>query len=97
MTQSFEDWIKQSGFKASEHSRRDAFEAGAASRQAEIDSLSTLNEMSEQKIDDLVLRNIELQKRIDKAMKYVSESPLKDVSRRAMLNFLDILKGESNE
>lgn len=39
----------------------------------------------------------ELQKRIDDAMRYVSESPLKDVSSRAMLNFLDILKGESNE
>lgn len=39
----------------------------------------------------------ELQKRIDEAMKYVSESPLKDVSRRAMLNFLDILKGKQND
>ena len=58
------------------HDCYDHFEAGAASRQAEID---------------------ELQKRIDEAMKYVSESPLKDVSRRAMLNFLDILKGESND
>ena len=39
----------------------------------------------------------ELQKRVDEAMKYVSESPLKDVSRRAMLNFLDILKGKQND
>ena len=39
----------------------------------------------------------ELQKRIDEAMKYVSESPLKDVSRRAMINFMDILKGNTNE
>lgn len=36
----------------------------------------------------------ELRKRIDEAMKYVSESPLKDVSRRAMINFMDILKGD---
>lgn len=110
----------------------ECYEAGAASRQAEVDALSALSEMSEQKIDDLVLRNIELQKnfdnalktieiqqrflddadgankfltsnvdelqkRIDDAMKYVSESPLKDVSRRAMLNFLDILKGKKDE
>ena len=39
----------------------------------------------------------ELRKRIDEAMKYVSESPLKDVSRRAMINFMDILKGENHE
>ena len=39
----------------------------------------------------------ELQKRIDEAMKYVSESPLKDVSRRAMINFMDILKGNTSE
>ena len=39
----------------------------------------------------------DLQKRIDEAMKYVSESPLKDVSRRAMINFMDILKGDSYE
>lgn len=39
----------------------------------------------------------ELRKRIDEAMKYVSESPLKDVSRRAMINFMDILKGDSHE
>ena len=38
-----------------------------------------------------------LQKRIDEALKYVSESPLKDVSRKAMINFLDILKGKQNE
>lgn len=52
------------------------YEAGAASRQAEIDAL---------------------QKRINEALKYVSESPLKDVSRKAMINFLDILKGKQNE
>lgn len=39
----------------------------------------------------------DLKKRIDEAMKYVSESPLKDVSRRAMINFMDILKGNTNE
>lgn len=39
----------------------------------------------------------ELQKRIDRAMKYTSESPLKDVSRKAMINFLDILKGNKYE
>lgn len=39
----------------------------------------------------------ELKKRIDEAMKYVSESPLKDVSRRAMINFMDILKGNTND
>ena len=54
----------------------EAWQAGAESRQAEID---------------------ELNKRIDDAMQYVSESPLKDVSRRAMLNFLDILKGKQND
>ena len=39
----------------------------------------------------------ELRERIDEAMKYVSESPLKDVSRRAMINFMDILKGDAHE
>lgn len=39
----------------------------------------------------------ELQARVDEAMKYVSESPLKDVSRRAMINFMDILKGRNND
>ena len=39
----------------------------------------------------------ELQARIDEVMKYVSESPLKDVSRRAMINFMDILKGNKDE
>ena len=39
----------------------------------------------------------ELQKRIDEVMQYVSEIPLKDVSRRAMLNFLDILKVKQND
>lgn len=38
----------------------------------------------------------ELQARVDGAMKYVSESPLKDVSRRAMINFMDILKGNKD-
>lgn len=38
----------------------------------------------------------ELRERIDEAMKYVSESPLKDVSRRAMINFMDILKGDQS-
>lgn len=39
----------------------------------------------------------EFQARINKVMKYVSESPLKDVSRRAMINFMDILKGNKDE
>lgn len=39
----------------------------------------------------------ELQARVDGAMKYVSESPLKDVSRRAMINFMDILKGNKDD
>ena len=39
----------------------------------------------------------ELQVQIDGAMKYVSESPLKDVSRRAMINFMDILKGNKDD
>ena len=39
----------------------------------------------------------DLKKRIDEVMKYVSESPLKDVSRRAMINFMDILKGDLHE
>lgn len=133
MTQSFNDWLEDNPNKSYANIYElglVAFEAGAASRQAEIDALNALGEMSEQKIDDLVLRNIELQKqidtlkqevtrereqgtefftdcehlkaerdalqrRIDEALKYTSESPLKDVSRKAMLNFLDILKGES--
>lgn len=39
----------------------------------------------------------ELQKRIDEVLKYVSESPLEDVSLIATLNFLDISRGESND
>ena len=49
----------------------ECYEAGAASRQAEVDALSALSEMSEQKIDDLVLRNIELQKNFDNALKTI--------------------------
>lgn len=61
MTQGFDEWFKETGSLLP----RRAYMAGAASRQAEINALSALGEMSEQKIDDLVLRNIELQKRLD--------------------------------
>lgn len=89
----------------------DHFEAGAQSRQAEIDGLQRklnlcealrnnqfehLIEITEQR-DTSQKSVIELQKRIDEALKYVSESPLKDVSRKAMLNFLDIIKGKNND
>jgi len=79
----------------------DAFEAGQQSQQSKIELLekeltetqaflNNQNHIKQAKID-------ELQARIDKAMKYVSESPLKDVSRRAMINFMDILKGNKDE
>lgn len=82
----------------------ECYEAGAASRQGEVDGLKaelkTLQEMHDATClytGCLFNERDELQKRIDDAMKYVSESPLKDVSRRAMLNFLDILKGKKDE
>lgn len=99
----FDNWFVQDCY--------DHFEAGAQSRQAEIDELQRklnlcealrnnqfelLIKITEQR-DTSQKYVIELQKRIDEALKYVSESPLKDVSRKAMLNFLDILKGNKND
>ena len=75
-------------------------------KQAEIDELKRemLNKANEAYADGqksmrkmIKSNEDELRKRIDEAMKYVSESPLKDVSRRAMINFMDILKGDSHE
>lgn len=74
------------------------------SQQAKIDELQkqvitqgqNFNDQA-QKLKDAEYFNQELQARIDDAMKYVSESPLKDVSRRAMINFMDILKGNKDE
>lgn len=82
------------------------YEAGQQSRQAEINELKRemINKTNEAYVDGqksmrkmIKSNEDELRKRIDEAMKYVSESPLKDVSRRAMINFMDILKGNTNE
>ena len=72
----------------------DHFEAGVASRQGEVDALSALGEMSEQKVDDLVLRNTELQKRIDRVVHILTytnhaSTPLCD-------ELGEILKGQNN-
>ena len=67
---------------------------GAASRQGEVDALNALGEMSEQKVDDLVLRNTELQKRIDRVVHILTytnhaSTPLCD-------ELGEILKGQNN-
>lgn len=87
MTKGFDEWYKETGSLLP----RRAYMAGAASRQAEINALSALGEMSEQKIDDLVLRNIELQKRIDFLEKVICEN----LDERFLS--VDFKKGESND
>ena len=98
MTKSF-DIDKYNSRECQVHNH--GFYLGAQSKQSEVDGLQL--KLSE---DSRVLHNVidierkkceKLQKRIDEAMKYVAESPLKDVSRRAMINFMDILKGDSHE
>ena len=100
---SFDKWYREVGYLGDDQNTRVkiAYEAGQQSKQDEVDELQL--KLSE---DSRVLHNVidierrkceELQKRIDEAMKYVSESPLKDVSRRAMINFMDILKGNTND
>ena len=100
---SFDKWYREVGYLGDDQNTRVkiAYEAGQQSKQDEVDELQL--KLSE---DSRVLHNVidierrkceELQKRIDEAMKYVSESPLKDVSRRAMINFMDILKGNTSE
>ena len=98
MTQSFDEWMNPH--------QRECFEAGAQSRQAEIDALSALGEMSEQKIDDLVKRNIELQKTVDKLKnnRMYLEIAIGNARDGAdedfdlFLNYLsNILKGKENE
>lgn len=71
----FDEWFEQNYWQlsADKNEAKDTFKAGAASRQAEIGALNALGEMSEQKIDDLVLRNIELQKRIDEALEALQD------------------------
>ena len=104
MTQSFDEWWKTESLNTFDYPKEAAesgFEAGQQSRQTEIDKLemeiketqaflNNQNHIKQTKID-------ELQKRVDRAMKYTSESPLKDVSRNAMINFLDILKGKQDD
>lgn len=99
MTQSFDDWYlpKKHFLDDCESGYFECYEAGAASRQDEVDDSENTRAVLYRENMDLRESNIELQKRIDEAMKYVSESPLKDVSRRAMLNFLDILKGKKDK
>lgn len=96
MTQGFDEYQKSdSAMCMNNDYNRKIYEAGAASRQAEINALSALGEMSEQKIDDLVLRNIELKKRIDDALDYVFGLYCTgDLDTERLEN---ILKGESNE
>lgn len=93
MTQSFEEFLAERGYMLGyNHDYQVAFNYGAQSRQGEIDAINALNEMSEQKIDDLVLRNIELQKRIDDALEILSK-----MKHNGAYRAIDILKGESNE
>ncbi len=109
MTKSFDEWFenempnshKKVGKEKIETVIYSCAESAWDFKQAEVDGLQL--KLSE---DSRVLHNVidierrkceKLQKRIDEAMKYVSESPLKDVSRRAMINFMDILKGDSHE
>lgn len=100
---SFDEWFDKNGelYRKPTSDERYLFEAGAQSRQAEIDELQKrvkelelINFYSELHFDAAKEQIDELQKRIDEALSYVSESPLRDVSRKAMLNFLDILKGK---
>ena len=77
----------------------DHFEAGAASRQSEVDALNALGEMSEQKVDDLVLGNIELQKRIDSALKLIKawdDQTYRDDAYQLIGEVEEILKGQIN-
>ncbi|HEY4537090.1 MAG TPA: hypothetical protein VIG45_01390 [Erysipelothrix sp.] len=74
----------------------DHFEAGAASRQGEVDALNALGEMSEQKIDDLALRNIELQKRIDSALEKCYTGIRKQGGDYYLELVEEILKGQNN-
>lgn len=106
MTKSFDEWWEDNymNLSADRTEAGDIYNLGAESRQAEVDELKMSNHhLSVQVIDSGDFYNHEkrhgdaLQKRIDRAVKYVSESPLKDVSRRAMINFMDILKGEEND
>lgn len=76
----------------------------AEKRQAEIDEMQEQLRIEREQgteyftdTHSLISERDELQARVDKAMKYVSESPLKDVSRRAMIIFMDILKGNKDE
>ena len=64
-------------------------------KQAEIDGLNALGEMSEQKIDDLVLRNIELQKRIGDVLNTIE--PSEEISHMLYRKVYKILKGDRNE
>lgn len=94
MTQSFDDYLKNNNPINGNYSAQDLFKAGAQSRQAEIDGLGALSEMSEQKIDDLVLRNIKLQKRIDEALKEIESG----ITGKHHVSYIaKILKGESND
>ena len=108
MTKNFND-ILDGSVKFGDSQRvcfKKGFEVGQQSKQAEVDELKRemLNKTNEAYADGqksmrkmIKSNEDELRKRIDEAMKYVSESPLKDVSRRAMINFMDILKGNTND
>lgn len=92
---SFDEWY----VNTNNGTARDAYKAGAQSRQAEVDALNAMGEMSEQKIEELVLVNIELQKRIDKALMQLDEFHKKSLLSEpaVILDCIKILKGEENE
>ena len=92
----FDDWFDKQDIEdwTNKKYMLRAYEAGVASRQGEVDALNALGEMSEQKVDDLVLRNTELQKRIDRVVHILTytnhaSTPLCD-------ELGEILKGQNN-
>lgn len=102
----FEEWFLSNGIPLDTdfNVAKRAFEAGKQSQQDKINGLKMSNHhLSVQLVDSnahydhVKKERDELQARVGEAMKYVSESPLKDVSRRAMINFMDILKGNKDE
>ena len=97
---SFEEWKNKNLAKGESKTWiewcGEAYEAGAASQQGEVDALNALGEMSEQKVDDLVLGNIELQKRIDDAVMYFECMPILYQTENYELG-MKVLKGQNND
>lgn len=101
MTQSFDEWFKENGSKYDYvlPAARDSYEAGAQSRQAEVDELKATivkyeaglrkNKANKHK---LLAKNIELQARVDGALKI-----LDGMRHNGAYRAIDILKGNKDE